>query len=210
MAATYSSLDIRLRSLWAKSGDTSWHSLLAHMLDVAASAEVLLERESGAAYLWAAQAFGLPPKRVGRWIAAIVGLHDFGKGIPGFQAKWPQGKANVEMAGLPFSVASLTISNHAGASAALLMDILSTVGVPSMWAHGVLQAISAHHGYNFNAREIQSPNPYIEGPAWGATRKMLFVAYWATLAPEGSPTVDELQLAPVEWLAGLTDRKSVV
>lgn len=204
VTATYSSLDARVRSLWAKSGDTSWHSLLAHMLDVAASAEVLLEHESRAAYLWAAQAFGLPEETVGRWIASLVGLHDFGKGIPGFQAKWPRGRANVESAGLTFSSTSLSISNHAGATAALLTDVLPSLGISLVWAHGVLQAISAHHGYNFNAREIRSPNPIIEGPAWGATRKMLFDAYWATLAPEGEPTFEELPLTSVEWLAGLT------
>ena len=78
MDGTFSSLDPRVRSLWAKSGDSSWHGLLAHMLDVAATSEIWLEHESGAASVWVAQSFGLPPEIVVRWIASITGLHDFG------------------------------------------------------------------------------------------------------------------------------------
>ena len=163
MAATYSSLDIRLRSLWAKSGDTSWHSLLAHMLDVAASAEVLLERESGAACLsggtgvWSA-----PPKgramdrRHSRASRLRQEYSRFSGEMASREGKCRVGRATVQCGLSKFD-------NHAGASAALLLDILPTVGIPPTWAHGVLQAISAHHGYNFNAREIRSPNPHIEG-----------------------------------------------
>jgi CRISPR-associated endonuclease/helicase Cas3 len=174
------------------------------MLDVAAAAEVLLEQEPFAICRWTARTFALPIESARRWIATLVGLHDFGKSIPGFQAKWPQGKTNDEMAGLTFSAAASNITDHASASAALLVEFLPPLGVSSMWAHGVLQAISAHHGYNLSTREINKPNPNVEGPVWANARRKLFEAYWATLAPKGMPGVVELPLASVEWLAGLT------
>jgi CRISPR-associated endonuclease/helicase Cas3 len=174
------------------------------MLDVAAAAEVLLEQEPVATCRWAARAFGLPIECVSRWIATLAGLHDFGKSIPGFQAKWPQGQANDEVAGLTFTKASSNITDHASASAALLIDVLPSLGISSMCAHGLLQAISAHHGYNFSTREIRKPNPHVEGSVWAGTRKKLFEAYWSTLAPQGMPSIEELPLTSVEWLAGLT------
>ncbi len=204
VAEHFSSLDLRVRSLWAKSGDGYGHGLLAHMLDVAASAGLLLKREPGATHDWLARAFGLPPKSVGRWIAALAGLHDFGKSIPGFQDKWPEGKARDESAGLEFAPASLGISDHAGAGAALLKEFLSLLGLTPTCTRGILQALSAHHGYNLGIREARKPDPRVECPAWQTTRKVLFDTYWSILAPEGIPSADELSLASVEWLAGLT------
>jgi len=204
MTERFSSIDIRVRSLWAKSSDVGGHSLLAHMLDTAAVAELLLEREPYSTREWAAKAFGLSLKNVGRWIATLVGLHDFGKSVPGFQNKWPEGRARDESNGLAFPPASLGITDHASAGAALLQELLPARSLPLLWMHGVVQAISAHHGYNFSNPEAHKPNPYIEGAIWQATRQKLFETYWSTLEPEGSPNVDELSLPSVEWLAGLT------
>jgi len=47
----FESLSAAARSVWAKSGDPSGHGLLAHMLDVAAVAEQILNRESAIALL---------------------------------------------------------------------------------------------------------------------------------------------------------------
>jgi CRISPR-associated endonuclease/helicase Cas3 len=204
VTGSFSSLDLRARSLWAKSGDAGGHSLLGHMFDVAAVAELILEIESDATREWAARAFGLPSSKVNRWIAALVGLHDFGKSIPGFQNKWPEGRVRDESNGLPFPVGSLGITDHASASAALLKELLPSLGVPKPWMLGVLQAISAHHGYNFAAREMLKPNPHLEGPEWQITRKALLDTYWSTVEPEGLPGCDDLSLASVAWLAGLT------
>ena len=74
-------------AIWAKSGEPDGHGLLAHMLDVAAVAETILGREPATTLRWAADQFGVNEAEAPRWIAALVGLHDFGKGIPGFQAK---------------------------------------------------------------------------------------------------------------------------
>ena len=88
----FDSLSPAARAIWAKSADPSGHGLLAHMLDVSAVAEQLLALESPQTLAWAADVFGLPSHAAARWLATMVGLHDLGKAIPGFQAKWPQGR----------------------------------------------------------------------------------------------------------------------
>lgn len=205
---SFNELSPQARVLWAKSGDdgSSGHSLLCHMLDVAAVAEVLLEREPAASRRWAADALGLEEPNAPRWVAALVGLHDFGKAIPGFQVKWSDGLQSVAAHGLPFSQHSLRVHNHSAATAALLPEQLRAVaGIEhGGWIHHVLQAISAHHGYNFLPREIADSFPGREGAGWGQARARLFQAYWSVLAPVGKPAREELSQPVVQWLAGLT------
>ncbi len=204
-ALHFSALPPHTRALWAKSGDPVGHGLLAHMLDVAAVAEVLLEHEPPSTIECFSRQFGLPVSSFVRYAAAQVGLHDFGKAIPGFQAKWPQGQQLDEAAGLSFARASVGVSDHACASAALLWQHLPAAsGAELGWVLGVLQAISAHHGYNFNRPEINAATPPFEGAEWSQARKELFDSYWQALAPAGVSEADELPLAAVEWLAGLT------
>ncbi|WP_374193476.1 HD domain-containing protein [Trinickia mobilis] len=78
-----------IMALWAKSGDPHGHPLLLYMLDVAAVTESLLGREPRGTLAWAAVNFGIELVHAGRWLGALVGLHDFGKASPGFQVKWP-------------------------------------------------------------------------------------------------------------------------
>jgi CRISPR-associated endonuclease/helicase Cas3 len=174
------------------------------MLDVAAVAEVLLEREPAQTRRLAAQWLDVSQQDTGRCIAAFVGLHDFGKSIPGFQAKWQEGQDADQEAGLAFSAASQHVTDHACASAALLGEHLLSLGFELAWVLGVLQAISAHHGYNLNRREMSAAKPCFEGAAWSDARKLLFESYWKTLSPEGIVGAKQLTLPAVEWLAGLT------
>src|SRR5690606_6355629 len=100
---------------------------------------------------------------------------------------------------------TLTVSDHACASAALLADQLSRQGIDRpLWIRHALQAISAHHGYNFNQTEINRGRPPFEPPAWSDARRQIFDAYWAVLAPQGTPQVEALSQPAVQWLAGLT------
>jgi CRISPR-associated endonuclease/helicase Cas3 len=112
MDVTFSSLPTAARTLWSKSSDEGGHGLLAHWLDVAAVAETLLKTEPAATRQWAGEAFGLTTEQVVRWLAALAGLHDFGKAIPGFQAKWPEGKTADENAGLSFSVSACNVDRQ--------------------------------------------------------------------------------------------------
>lgn len=201
----FKSLSSGARVIWAKSANERGHGLLAHMLDVAAVAYEISRRESPSAKKWLTNQLGICAEHVGSWIAALVGLHDFGKGIAGFQAKWPEGRARDEAAGLPFTPQRLLAADdHAGASAALLREPLLGKSGSSMWVNGVLQAISAHHGYNYLQREIADAKPRYEPKQWADARCEIFEAYWQTLSPLGQPDSRELSLAAVEWLAGLT------
>jgi CRISPR-associated endonuclease Cas3-HD len=159
------------RALWAKSGEAQGHGLLAHMLDVAAVAETLLYRESEQTLQWAAQTFGLPLPSTPRWLAAMAGLHDFGKGLPGFQAKWPQGRALDEVAGLPFSAVSLAVARHDLATAALLRRVFSARFPEAAWIASITQALAAHHRYMPSSREIADGRPRHEGRGWLEARE---------------------------------------
>jgi CRISPR-associated endonuclease/helicase Cas3 len=203
----FSSLSAPAHALWAKSADGQGHPhpLLAHWLDVAAVAETLLQIEPASTRRWAGKAFGLSREQVTRWIAALAGLHDFGKGIPGFQAKWPEGKAADEAAGLRFQSSSCNVTRHDLATAFLLRQALKNIEVAEHgWIAHVVQAVSAHHGYHFLAHEINSGKPASEQKEWGTARQVLLDAYWQTLAPQGKPEYEALCLAAVNWLAGLT------
>jgi len=195
--------------LWAKSGDdplsAEGHGLLAHLLDVAAVAEVLLERESPTSLEWAARGFGLPVEYCAGWLASLAGLHDYGKAIPGFQVKWEIGRKAVEAHGLSFSPStSLEVSNHSMATAALLVRPLAQVSgvLPGEFLLHAVQAISAHHGYHFKSVELKKPRR--EPESWGKAREELLTSYWQFLAPQGLPTSEELLLPVANWLAGLT------
>lgn len=201
----FSALSGPTRTLWAKSGEMTGHGLLAHLLDVAAVVETLLTLEPPASMRWAAQAFGLPQAAVSRWAAALAGLHDFGKAIPGFQAKWLEGMQADVACGLEFPLAACRKDRHDLATAALLARELYGLDIADAgWLCHAVQAVSAHHGYHFLADETNQGRPASEPAEWGAARQEILGCFWHTVAPDQRPATDELSLPAVNWLAGLT------
>jgi CRISPR-associated endonuclease/helicase Cas3 len=174
------------------------------MLDVAAVAEAILSRESPQTRTWLAQSFGIPTENATRWIALTAGLHDFGKAIPGFQFKWPEGQRADEANGLSFKQASLDVHRHDLASAALLRRHLRSTFPEADWILAITQALGAHHGYMPSSTEIRDAMPRNEGPGWADARSEIFEAYLQTLGSGEGPTLDEISLSAVAWLAGLT------
>ncbi|MGI0809733.1 CRISPR-associated helicase Cas3' [Pseudomonas aeruginosa] len=201
----FSSITGVSRSLWAKSGGGCGHGLLAHLLDVAAVAETLLVIEPESTRRWAASQLGLEAAQVGRWVAAVAGLHDFGKAIPGFQAKWPEGMHADQTQGLGFPISACSRDRHDLATAALLGKALHGLApADAGWLRHVVQAVSAHHGYHFLADDVNQGKPLNEPVEWAQAREEILRSYWQALAPKGQPALDELSLAAVNWLAGLT------
>jgi CRISPR-associated endonuclease/helicase Cas3 len=203
-AATFADLSPPARAIWAKSGESRGHGLLAHMLDVAAVAEIVLARESQQTLAWAAAAFGVPVEAAGRWLAAMVGLHDLGKAIPGFQSKWPEGGAADAAAGLTFGAAEKSMDRHDLASVFELRRLLGPWTGPGSRAMAIAGAVAAHHGFVFTSAEVQSASRPGENPRWRAARQELFGAYMSTLGPIAAHGDAELGLPVVAWLAGLT------
>ncbi len=174
------------------------------MLDVAAVAETILRRESPRTKAWVVDAFGLSDELALRWLAAMCGLHDFGKAIPGFQAKWPDGRIADEMAGLRWAPSvSLNATRHDLASAALLRAELARHFPGSPWIPAITQALGAHHGYFPRPWEMRDAKPIGEGPEWPEARARLLEAYLTTLLPDEMPAMDEFSLPATAWLAGL-------
>ena len=206
-AFRFDDLSSSARVLWAKSGESSGHRLLAHMLDVAAVAEAIVLRESLRTREWIASAFGLSGDLTPRWLAVFAGLHDFGKAIPGFQCKWPEGQSEDETAGLSFLPdVALRANRHDWASAALLRPEFIKRFPGAGWAGAVSQALGAHHGYFPNSPEIRSEfaRPMYEDATWAAARAELIGAYFDVLRPGEPPVQEDTPLHALAWLAGLT------
>lgn len=200
----FSELSAGARVIWAKSGELCGHGLLAHMLDVAAVADVILRRESMRTREWAAQAFGLPVDSAPRILATICGLHDFGKAIPGFQTKWNDGQRADVVAGLCFSpAASLLAVRHDLATTELLRRELAGRFAGAAWISCITQVLGAHHGYFPRPMELRNARPLFEDTGWGRARSQMLDAYLTALQPAELPNGEQIALPALAWLAGL-------
>jgi len=199
----FSEISVPARTLWAKSGESVGYGLLCHMLDVAAVAWQIILREPPQTLAWVTAQLGLPDKDAHRWLAALAGLHDFGKAIPGFQCKWPAGQAADVAVGLAFPPSALHRRRHDYASTALLCRQFHSMGFEMRWINTVSQAIGAHHGYMPTSNEFRDAMPINESSGWASARHEIFDAFWATLKVCGCPKDVDVALPVTAWLAGL-------
>lgn len=170
------------------------------MLDVAAVAEAILLREPPSTLLWAGSAFGFEPDEVALALAARVGLHDIGKTLPGFQAKWPEGRQRLESLGLRFPSESLleAVNRHDWACFDLLPRLFCGLEVEDPSIREFARALAAHHG----AFPPGSSDLGLEKDEWPKARLELLRAYWGTLAP-AVPRERDLSSPAMAWFAGL-------
>ena len=197
------------RCVWAKTdpGGAS-HRLLPHLLDVAASARGILDREPDSSITIFASGLGLPPENSideqRNWLAYVVGLHDIGKASPGFQAKSDPGSQCNERNGLTLAGAALDRDRHDMVSADFLRRAWPGMGFPRPWSDPVSRAVAGHHGEIPSPQQVSQGSPLREHAAWGAARRELLDAYTVVLGPAGIPANLGPSMPALAWLAGLT------
>ncbi len=197
--------------LWAKSGDPP-HSLLAHMLDVAAVTLQVLQREPPTTRRRLAQALGWDEGNAVSFLAAVAAGHDIGKATPAFQSKWRKGRDRVAESGLSFPRESPDVP-HGALSAHLLATWLRTHGLDRRVSESVGRAIGAHHGFVPEEEHIaQVQDPQVVGDrAWDDVRNALldyvFSATGATIPPGLSALPEDVVLSLMaltsfaDWIA---------
>ncbi|MCX6340680.1 MAG: CRISPR-associated helicase Cas3' [Candidatus Aureabacteria bacterium] len=133
---------------WAKTGEdgNAYHPLILHMLDVAACADVIMEREPETTRQRMAAIMGLPWEYARLWLLLLIASHDLGKACPGFQLKWVNSRRVLEKAGFRLPRLPDTSINHAFVSQAALDHLLCEMG----WKEGIAalcaDAVGCHHG----------------------------------------------------------------
>jgi CRISPR-associated endonuclease Cas3-HD len=136
-------MDNAFTNLWAKTGktgDQSWHPLILHMLDVAATADAILDREPESTRKRMAEILGMKWDNARPWILFVISCHDLGKACPGFQSKWKN------LTGLQLPRSPNTDINHAYVSQIALAELLREKGWPEELAELIGDAIGCHHG----------------------------------------------------------------
>lgn len=207
-------MDKALTNIWAKtakSGATSWHPLILHMLDVAASADAILSREPESTRARMAAILGMEWDNAHAWILLVVACHDLGKACPGFQSKWPELLAST---GLRLPRSPDTDVHHAFVSQIVLTELLQERGWPDELAELVADAVGCHHGSRAseNAKDKAEAEIYVgRGDRleavrtdWRQARRDIFQALLDTLGPTTPPTKQVLSGPDFMLLSGLT------
>lgn len=192
-----------MNKLWAKSipADGLWHPLLLHLLDVAAVADALIEREPPTTRERLAAILGLPWVQARPWLLLLIACHDLGKGCPGFQCKWRN------LSGLDSGPSPDTGINHAFISQVELRGLLIEQGWPEEMAELAADAVGCHHGDRANPitlENLQGNRRAIGKHEWHKARRAIFEALINILAPAEPPAEPTLSGPDFMLLAGLT------
>ena len=197
-------MDDILIYLWAKTsknGDQGWHPLILHMLDVAATADAIMEREPEKTRIRMADMLGVDWKKARPWLMLIIACHDLGKACPGFQCKWKN------ISGLDSGRTQNTQINHAYVSQISLSELLKEKGWPDELAELAADAVGCHHGERISPVRLH----YLEGDRralgkahWAQARRGLVDTLIEILRPVGAPAKQTLSGPDFMLLSGLT------
>jgi CRISPR-associated endonuclease/helicase Cas3 len=193
-----------LINIWAKTSkkeDGRWHPLILHMLDAAASAEAILEREPETTRERIAGILGMKWEVARPWLLLVIACHDLGKACPGFQCKWEN------LSGLDPGRSPNKEINHAFVSQLALTDILQTHDWPEELAELVADAVGCHHGERaspITLDRLMGDRRALGEKEWTELRCSLMEALIEVLSPTMPPTKQTLTGPDFMLLAGLT------
>jgi len=200
-----------LSNLWAKTkknGEAGWHPLILHMLDVAASADAILEREPKSTRVRMAAILGLEWENARSWLLLLIACHDLGKACPGFQCKWS------DMTGLRLPRIPNTDIHHAFVSHIALLGLLQEMAWPEGLAALVADAVGCHHGERASEKAKDKAEYEIYAGRgerleavrndWNGARRRLVEVLKAVFNPSQIPTKETLSGPDFMLLSGLT------
>lgn len=197
-------MDKALSHFWAKTSKTdgtSWHPLPLHMLDVAASAEAVLNREPGSTRVRLGAVLGLEWEQARPWLLLLVACHDLGKACPGFQCKWKN------LSGLDAGRNPNTDINHAFVSQIVVSAWLQEQGWPQELSELVADAVGCHHGERASPStldHLSGDRRAIGKDEWTKARHEILNVLVEVLEPSFTPTKEGLSGPDFMLLAGLT------
>ena len=197
-------MDKALTNLWAKTskaGKGLWHPLILHMLDVAASADAILEREPESTRKRMAEILGLEWANARPWLLLAVACHDLGKACPGFQCKWEN------LSGMDSGRSPNKEINHAFVSQIVLTEILQKNGWPEGLAELVADAVGCHHGERASPStldRLMGDSRALGKDEWAKARCGLVEVLLVVLNPTTTPTKHTLAGPDFMLLSGLT------
>jgi CRISPR-associated endonuclease/helicase Cas3 len=196
-------LSLRAQTLWGKSTeDGLGYPLVCHMLDVAAVAWEILDREPPSSTEQYSRDLGVDAAR--ECVCALIALHDLGKASPAFQSKWESGGERVRQHGLTWT-ARVGSASHGIVTEACLPDLLCSRGWARKASSNVASAIGAHHGFRATGTDIGAVRfDSLGAEGWSEVRNELVDATFSVLGMDETPTTDSLDGAAYMRLAGLT------
>lgn len=200
-------MDNALANLWAKTGKNGgaeWHPLILHMLDVAASADAILEREPESTRRRMEEILGMEYEDARGWLLLLISCHDVGKACPGFQCKWPDLLTNT---GLRLPRSPNTKVNHGFVSQIALLELLQDKNWPADLAELVSDAVGCHHGERispFKLQNLQGDRRAIGQDDWSQARRSLIEETKEVLKAAKIPTKPILSGPDFMLLSGLT------
>lgn len=166
--------DDPLRLIWGKASGDDYHPLICHLLDIAATASILLEKYSSNRLTPLGKMLGFEGKTEWRpFVLFLIALHDIGKATPAFQMKVPKYSERLRETELCLpsvqSPAKHTILGHHILSR-LLADFLE-----SETARFFSLAVMGHHGEYppfYKASSLLAPRQCFE--SWSKLHREIF------------------------------------
>jgi CRISPR-associated endonuclease/helicase Cas3 len=210
------------QALWAKSpkkdtDPTEGHPVIAHLLDVAASAWAILELEPDSTQELFSADFQLPKIEAINWVLALIALHDLGKVSPAFQQLWVQGldqlvrvEPRFDWRGINKAPRYPEYVSHSLISQAVLPKLLQAKGFHRRLANGtggsggVADAVGCHHGFRATSLEDAMSQPEKGVGIWDEARQAVFDTVLETIGVGQAPPVERLSAQAFIRLAGLT------